>query len=168
MAHLHSSHIKCDVVETDNSISVFSRSLQSPQWIYGVNGKVGSCFHATARLLGENSSLTRQAELTAHCCFTDSVMHKQCWEYSSLHHSVIEPLRLLLMFNVTCSHPLSHWQHQLPASIIYYFLSVCTCNKRMFKAATLRSCCFSGSINMSGPFGVGSMIRLLHNELTLK
>lgn len=29
MAHLHSSHIKCDVVETDNSISLFSRSLQS-------------------------------------------------------------------------------------------------------------------------------------------
>lgn len=27
-----------------------------------------SCFHATARLLGGNSSLTRQAELTAHCC----------------------------------------------------------------------------------------------------
>lgn len=29
-AHLHSSHIKCDVVKTDNSIILFSRSLQSP------------------------------------------------------------------------------------------------------------------------------------------
>lgn len=29
-AHLHSSLIKCDVVKTDNSISLFSRSLQSP------------------------------------------------------------------------------------------------------------------------------------------
>ena len=93
--------------------------------------------------MGGNSSLTRQAELTAHCCFTGSLMHRQCWEYSSPHRSVIDPLRLLLMLDVTPSHPVSHWQHQLPASIIYYFLSACTWNKCTFKAAPMRSCCRS-------------------------
>lgn len=150
-AHLHSSHIKCDVVETDNSISLFSRSLQSPRRAVDIWGRWegrSSCFHATPRILGGGgSSLTRQAELTANCCFTGTVIHKQCWEYSWLHRSVIDPLRLLLMLDVTPSHPVSHWQHLLPASIIYYFLSACTWKKCMFTEAPLRSCCLSDSTN---------------------
>ena len=83
-------------------------------WVWRGRWEGGSsCFHATARLLGGNSSLTRQAELTAFGCFSGSVMHQHFWEYSSLHRSVIDPLCLQLMLNVTPSHPVSHQLRQL-------------------------------------------------------
>lgn len=102
-----------------------------------------ACFHVTARLLVGNSSLTRQTEFPANCCFTGAVIHKQDCEYSWLHCSVIDPLCLLLMLDVTPSRPVSHWQHLLPASIIYYFLSACTWKKWMFKEAPYRWWCLS-------------------------
>lgn len=71
------------------------------------------------------------------------------------------------MLNVTPSHPVSHWQHQLPSSIIYYFLSACTWNKCMFKAAALRSCCFSDSTDTCEPFCAGNVMRVFCSELTL-
>lgn len=104
--HLHSSHIKCEVVETDNSISLFSRSLQGLPWIYGGQWEGrSSWFHATARLLGGgNGSLTGWVN-SKLLFFTGSVIHKQCWEYSWLRCSVIDPLRRLLILDVTPSHP---------------------------------------------------------------
>lgn len=146
---------------------ILLESAESAVDIWGRWEARTSCFHAIARLLGGNSSLTRQAELTALHCFAGSVMHRQWWEYSSPHSSVIDPLRLLLMLKVTPSHPASHWQHQLPAFIIYCFLSVCTWNECMFKAAPFRSCCLSDSTNTRGHFCVGSVVRVFYDWLTL-
>lgn len=157
---------KCDVVETDNSITLFASSLQS--LLYAFDRKAGPLVFMQQRGCWEgNGSLTRRTKLTAHCCFSGSVVHKPCWEYSSLRCSVIDPLHLLLMLDVTPAHPVSHWQHQLTASIIYHFLSACTRNKCAFKAAALRSRCFPDSMSRSRPARVGIVIRVFCYRLVV-
>lgn len=106
-AHLHSDHIKCDVVETDNSAGLRESTVEMGPWWEGAS----CCFHADWG--GGNSSLSTVVVF---------VMLMQSRKYSSLcQRPVIDPLCLLLVF------------HQPQASIIYCFLSACTWNKRQVK-----------------------------------
>lgn len=93
VAHLHSNHIKCDTLETDNFISLFSSSLQSSAGIWGQWEGKSPCFHATVRLFWGEQQFSKT------CWINNKLaLHKQCWEYSSLLRSVID---LLLMLDET-------------------------------------------------------------------
>lgn len=59
-------------------------------------------------------------------------------------------------------HPVSHSEHLLPASIIYYILSACTWNKCIRKAR-MRSCCLSERANTHRPVGVSWLKGFFHS-----